>query len=229
MSPSQTRSTVIKQLILKDWQLNRRYIVLTILFGVAALGLLLAKRAPITVVGGSTLFIAIILVGCFLPALNILNERKKQTLPFLMSLPISAIDYTTVKLLGTVGMFLVPWLTLVVAAASLILVKGVLPHGVIPMTLIVLTLPFIGLCLITAATLVGETEGWCVAANVVCNSSYGLIWYFIAQTPSLMRDLPGPRPVWSSAVLTFLGCEFASIALVLSVTYYLQSRKRDFV
>lgn len=36
-------------------------------------------------------------------------------------------------------------------------------------------------------------------------------------------------PVWSPAVLTILAGEAAAVALILGVTFYLQSRKREFV
>jgi ABC-2 type transport system permease protein len=221
--------SVVKQLVLKDWELNRHFIAITIVCGTAVLALLLLKREPVTVVGSTTLLITLIFIGCMLPASNILNERKKQTLPFVMSLPVSSFQYTTSKLLSTVGMYLLAWLPLVIATIWLIAGRGILPPGVIPMAMILLTLPFIGMCLITAMTMVGETEGWNVAANLVCNSSYGFVWYFITRTPSLMRDLAGKVPVWNSAVVTFLFSEVALIAVILAVTYYLQARKADFV
>jgi len=146
-----------------------------------------------------------------------------------MSLPISSVQYTTSKLLSTVGMYMIAWLTLVIAAIWLIAGARVLPLGVIPMALILLTFPFIGMCFVTAVTMVGETEGWNIAANVVSNSTYGLTWYFITRTPSLMHDLPGKVPVWNTAVTTFLVSEFALIAVILALTYYLQARKTDFV
>jgi len=223
------QTSVVRQMVWKDLQLHRPHIIATLVCGAAALALLLLKHEGSTYFGAVTFFIALILVGCLLAASNILNERKKQTLPFVMSLPISSIQYTTAKLAGTVLMFLIPWLTLVIAAIWLIAVKGVFPHGTIPMALIVLTLPFVGFCAITAMTLVGETEGWNIAANVIFNSSYSLVWPFIAGTPSLVGDLGKKEPVWNGAVLTFLGCEFAAIVLILAITYYLQSRKRDFV
>jgi ABC-2 type transport system permease protein len=229
MTNRQTQMAVIKLLVLKDWQLHRAQIFITIILGAVALTTLLLKREAVTVVGSVSFFIALILIGCMLPATNILNERKKQNMPYVMSLPITSVDYTTAKLAGTLGMFLIPWVTLLLAAVWLIAIKSVMPHGVIPMALILLTLPFVGFSLITALTLIGETEGWSIAGNVVCNSSYGLIWYFITQTPSLMKDLGSPHAVWNSAVVRFLASEFALIGVILVVTYYVQSRKRDFI
>lgn len=220
---------VTKQMILKDWRLHRDAIVWTLGCGVLALAMLLFKTETTVVVGSVCFFIALIMVGCMLPAVNILNERKKQSLPLLMSLPISSVQYTTAKLLSTVGMFLVPWLTLAIAAVWLITGRGIFPHGAIPMALILLTLPVIGFCLITGITLVGESEGWNAAANVVCNSSYGLVWYFIGRNPALTANWGSSVAVWSPSVLTFLGVEFGLVAVILGLTFYLQSLKRDFV
>src|SRR5262249_15633460 len=154
-------------------------------------------------------------MGCLIAGSNILNERKKQSLPFVMSLPVSSVEYTTSKLLSTVGIYLIAWLPLVLATLWLIAGAGILRSRVIPVALIVLTFPLIGFCIITAMTLVGETEGWNLVANIVCNSSYGLVWYFITRTPSLMHDLTSKVPVWNRATVTFLISEFALIAVTL--------------
>lgn len=223
------QTSVVRQMIWKDLQLHRWHIVATISAGIAALALLFPKIAPITVVGSVTFFIALILVGCLLAASNILNERKKQTLPFLMSLPISSMQYTTAKLAGTVMMYAIPWFTLVIAAIWLIGIRGVLSLGVIPIALIMLMLPLVGLCLMMAMTLVGETEGWSNAANIIVNSSYSLVWCFIAFHPSLTRYVKSKVIVWNPTEIAFLGSEVGAIILILTVTYYLQSRKRDFV
>ena len=221
--------SLVRRMMWKDFELHRTQLVVMTIWGAAALATLLIRREAMMVVGSVVFFIALILTGCLLPASNLLNERKKQTLPFMMSLPISFTDYTTAKLLGTVVMFLISWVTLAIAAIWMILVKGVLPHGAIPVALILLLLPFVGLSVITGMTLVGDSEGWSIAANVVCNSSYGLVWYFIMTTPSLMAGSKNPAPIWNHAVVTFLLSEVTVIVVMLALTYYLQSRKRDFV
>ena len=222
-------NSIVRQLILKDWRLNRAQLLFSIGAGVIALGVaLLGGEGPI-VVGAVWFFIALILVGTMLPISGIVNERKKQNLAFLMSLPVSAIQYTTAKLISTVGMFLAPWITLVITAVVLIETRHIVPPGAIPILLILAGLPFVGLCLLTGAALVGESEGWGIAANVACNSSYGLVWYFMSQIPGLMANIKSPVPVWNHMVLKFLGGELGLIVLILGLTFYIQSRKRDFV
>jgi hypothetical protein len=223
------KGSVVGQLIWKDWRLQRDQIFFTIAAGAIALAIVQWGGQTPIVVGGVFFFIALILVGHMLPLAGIGNERKKQNLAFLMSLPISSIQYTTAKLISNVVMFLIPWLTLVIAAVLLIETRGILPHGAIPVLLILAFLPFLGFCLITGAVLVSESEGWGIAANVFCSSTYGLAWYFISQIPALMEPSKGASPVWNATALKILAVEVALIPLMLGLTYFFQSRKRDFV
>lgn len=224
------RGSVIGQLILKDWRLQRTLIVFSILGGAIALAITLWRGEAATVVGTVFFYTALILVGHILPLAGILGERKSQNLAFLMSLPVSSIQYTISKLLSTFGMFLIPWLTLVISGALFIEVRGLVPRGTIPTFLILAFMPLVAMCLITGVALVGETEGWALAANVACSSSYWLVWYFLSLTfPALGVNAAGPAPVWSSTVLKILGSEFGLCLLILALTFYFQSRKRDFI
>lgn len=224
------KSNVVLRLILKDWRLQRRTIILSIVAGVIALTVLLIGGLTPVVIGAVFFFISMIFCACLLPITNIVNERKKQTLPFLMSLPISSSQYGAAKLLSTFGMFLVPWLTLVLAALYMIVGRHVLPNGAIPAMLILANLPFIGFCLITGTALVAESEGWGNAAIAVVNSSYWLVWYLlISQAPSITRNWASAVAVWSPAVVKILAVEFATISMIVGLTLYLQSRKRNFI
>lgn len=224
------KSQVILHLILKDWRLNASAIVLSILGGVVALGIVLIGGQTPFVLGAGFFFISMIFCASFLPMSNVVNERKKQTLAFMMSLPISPTEYGFAKFLSTLGMFLIPWVTLVAAALYMILGRHVLPGGSIPIALILATVPFIGFCLITGTALVGESEGWAIAATAVVNSSYWIAWYLLASyAPSLTRTWTGPIAVWNRAAIDILGAEFAVILLILVLTMLLQSRKHDFV
>ena len=99
-------------------------------------------------------------------------------------------------------MFLVPWLTLLISAAGLIIeTRHVIPHGIIPMLFILAMLPLVGFCLIAAAVAGRRAEGWRIAVNVVCNSSYGLVWYFAGRIPVAHSDLKSPAAVWNPTVL----------------------------
>lgn len=222
-------SSVIGHLILKDWRLNRPLISLCIGVGLIALVIALYAEGAVRLLGSVWFFVSLCILGSLLPATAILNERKKQTLAFVMSLPVSPIQYAIAKALSTAVMFLVPWLTLLISALVLIETRNVIPHGIIPMLLILAMLPLIVFCLISAAVMVGESEGWLIAVSIVCNSSYWFVWYLLARIPSLRANWTGPVAVWSPAALIVLSVELGSIASIVGLAFFLQSRKRDFI
>lgn len=224
------KTQVTLQLILKDWRLNAPAIVLSILGGAVALGIILIGGQTPFVLGAGFFFISMIFCASFLPMSNIVNERKKQTLAFMMSLPVSPAQYGVTKFLSTLGMFLIPWITLVATALYLILSRHLLPNGAIPIALILSAVPFIGFCLISGTALVGESEGWAIATTAVVNSSYWIAWFLLASyAPSLTRSWTSPVAVWNATAVDILGAEFVVILLILVLTMLIQSRKHSFI
>jgi ABC-2 type transport system permease protein len=223
------RGSVVQTLILSDWHRHRMHILLCLVGGALALGLIQVGGELPAIFGTTWFFISLIVFGCMLPTSNVINERKKQTLAFLMSLPLSATQYTMAKLVSTVGMFLVAWLTLVIAAVTFIATHPFIPDGMIPVILILATLTFVGFTVIAAVALVTESEGVTIAATVASNSLYGFGWYLLVRNPVIREGMKSPVPVWSSEILTVLGGEIAVLALILGLTFYLQSRKQDFI
>jgi ABC-2 type transport system permease protein len=223
------RGSVVRQLMLKDWRLYRGQILFSVLGGAIALCVVERGTETTVVVGTVWFFIALILVGTMLPLVGIVGERKNHNLAFLMSLPITGVQYARAKLAASLGMYLVPWLALVAAALLFVEVRGMFPQGIIPMMMILLLLPFIGFSVITAAALIGESEGWSIAANVAVQTSYGLTWYFVSRIPGLAEHAKESRPVWNSTALEILGVEVALVVGLLGLTLFLQSLKRDFV
>jgi len=221
--------SVFQAVILKDWYLHRVHILLSLVAGALALAVLQVKNETAFLLGTVWFFVALIVLGSMLPVSNVINERKKQTAVFLMSLPMSALQYAISKLVSTIGMFLVPWTALVIAGTTLVVTRSDIPNGVVPVMLILFCLPLVGFCLVAGTALVSESEGWTVAATIVCNSTYGLSWYFIIREPAINTTLKSAVPVWSPLVLMILGGEVAAVVLILAITFYLQSRKREFV
>src|SRR5262245_46673474 len=130
------KRSAIQTLILKDWDRHRSFMILSIVGGGLALALLQIRSEVTFILGSTWFFISLIVLGCMLPIANVINERKKQTLPFLMSLPLSAAQYTTAKLISTVGIYLLPWSTLLMAAVLFILGRKDIPDGIIPATIV---------------------------------------------------------------------------------------------
>ena len=98
------------------------------------------------------------------------------------------------------------------------------------MALILALFPFVGFCISTGAALVSESEGASIAATAAVNSSYWLVWYTLSiRFPELARDWTARQAIWSPTVLNIVGGECALIVLILGLTLYVQSRKRNFL
>ena len=223
-------NSVVTRLIRKDYQLYRGVIIFCLLGAAVAVGVLQIGGATSFVIGGGSLFLAMVMCAAMMPMLSIVNERKKQTLPFVMSLPVSPLQYTTAKLLSNVGMFAAAWCLMLGGALFLVFGRHLFPPGVVPSMLIYSLLPFVGFCTITATAMVGESEGWGIAANAVVNSSYWIWWFLISsRVPEVNNDWKSPVIIWRPVALEIIGAETALIVILLAVTYYLQSRKCDFI
>jgi hypothetical protein len=129
------KSSVVQTLIFRERYRHRPYVVLSIVGGALALTLVQMGGELRTIVGSTRFFVSLVVLGSMLPVSNVINERNRQTLPFLMSLPMSVTQYTAAKIVSTVGMFLVPWLALVVASVSLVVGRQDIPNGIKPLQL----------------------------------------------------------------------------------------------
>jgi ABC-2 type transport system permease protein len=221
--------SMIRILILKDWYLQRWSVLASLLGGLIALGIVCLGGNAAFMVGLVLLITALIAVGAQLAVTTMVNERKEQTLPFVMSLPISYREYTSAKLLGTLLIFMLPWLTLVMAVLVLFAIPHGVPHGLLPFTVIMATEILVGTCLIVSVALVTESQGWTVGAIMVGNVGLNFAGYFVAHVTGIAKGMNGPTVSWSPAATTLLLSEFMAIGLTLTLTFFLQSRKRDFL
>jgi len=220
--------SVVSALIRKDLRMSWQFLAAALVAGAGALALWQLASQTLAIAATVGFFIVLIMLG-ILPMMMIVNERKKQTLAFIMSLPVTAAQYAIAKLTTALGMFLIPWLVLVAVALSLIVSRGDVPNGIIPLALILMLIPLVGFLIQTSVAIVSESETRSLFTMGVINISYSFVWVGISTTPGLTRDLGSSSPVWNATVLSVLGAEAGLIAVVLAVALYLQSRKRDFV
>ena len=220
---------MIRRLILKDWYMQRWLILGSVLGGLVALGIVCLGGQAAFTIGIILLITALVAVGAQLAIATMVNERKEQTLSFVMSLPISYVEYTMSKLLGTVLIFMVPWTLLVLGSFALFAIPHGVPHGLFPFTAIMATEILVNTCLIIAVALVTESQPWTVGAIMVGNIGINVIGFFIAHLPGIARGMGGTAMMWSSTASVALVVEFAMIALLLGLTFFFQSRKRDFL
>lgn len=220
---------MIKRLILKDWDLLRGTLLLYLAAGAVALGLV-AKGSEGTFYAGSILIITILFaLGIHVAMVTVVVERTEHTLPFVMTLPISLGEYTTAKIVANLLIFLIPWTAITVGTFAVLAGRTGFPAGLIPFSLLVLMETFASYILILAVALISESQGWTIGATVVGELFLQVIMYVASHDPTIAATMKGNRLVWSPPAVHLLLGEVGTIVLLLGLTFWLQSRKTDFL
>jgi ABC-2 type transport system permease protein len=157
-----------------------------------------------------------------------INERKEQTLAFVMSLPVSWREYTAAKILANLIIFLIVWLPLTAGALGVLLLPGA-THGLLPFTAIMAVEMLVTTTLIVVAGIITESQAW-TTAGIFCSSlGINVLWYVFAHLHGIAMYMWGTRVHWTSTAWIILICELLTVTLLLGVTFYIQSRKTDFL
>jgi len=222
-------TTIISHLIKKDWQLNQGPLYAYMLVGLVALWLLTVGGKITFLVGTVLLITAVIVIGAHMVFCTVVNERKNQTLPFIMSLPVSYKEYTMAKILCNVFVTGTAWLILLGAMIAFILTTKELPNGLIPYGTLIMTYLLDIFFLMLCVAMVSESETVCIVVMTVVNVTISIFMIWLGGHPGIKPYIEGEVAVWNSTALTLLGIELFFIFVVMALTFFLQSRKRSFL
>ena len=159
---------------------------------VATLGIIATGAKVAFLIGLILLIMVIISIGAQMAVATIVTERKEQTLPFVMSLPISYREYTASKIWGNLIIFLVPWVTMVLSSFGLLLWSPS-SRGLLPYTAIMSTEILLSTYLILAVALITESQGWTVAAIMVGNLAVNGLGMSSPTSAASRRECGVPR------------------------------------
>ncbi len=222
-------TSITWQLIRKDWDISRLP-----MFGYAALAVvalvLVAMATGATFYVGSTMLITVVVViGIHLIFVSVVHERGKQTLPFIMSLPISFMQYTRAKMLANLGIFGIAWLLIAAAVIAIFSSTATLPNGMLPFSLIILGELFVANILILGVAMVTESEAWTIVVMAFCNLCISLFIYFVGSIPEINAHMQGPVAVWNSTAMMLIGLEILAACVLIALIFVAQARKHDYL
>jgi ABC-type Na+ efflux pump permease subunit len=219
---------MVRRLILKDWYLNRWLILASIPAGLAALAVVLTGKEVGFLISIILLCMVIIGVGAQLATVTTVNERKEQTLAFIMSLPLSWREYTAAKILANLIIFLIPWLIITAGALGVLCLPGA-THGLIPFIAIMAVEMLVTTCLIIAAGVITESQAGTTVAILCSSLGINILGFAFAHLRGISAHMWGQQVHWSPTAITVLLAEFAMVPLLLGLTFFVQSRKTDFL
>lgn len=220
---------MVRMLILKDWYLQRWVILGSLVGGAIALAITISFGKAGFFIGMILLITILIASGDQLAFALVVNERKEKTLAFVMSLPISSIEYTASKVLANLLIFLVPWTAILAGSLALILATPAIPHGLVPYVTIMCIEILVTICFVSCVAIVSESQSWAIATVIVGNLGFNVVGYLVAHVASIAATMFGPVVVWDTASVAILVAELATMILLFAFTFFVQSRKTHFL
>jgi hypothetical protein len=218
---------LIRLLVAKDWQLYQKQLAAFVLAGIVALCLLGMANSWSFYLGSLLLIIVLVAAACFSISTSLLVERKEQTLAFVMSLPVSPLDFTLAKLAGNLLTFIVPFAVLLGGTLGVILYTP-LPDGLFAYSLLIFGHIAMAYSLSLAVAMHVESEGWntftMIASNVLINPFIMALGQIDAISSTVRED----AIVFSAPALAILGAQALISVLAIGHTAWWHGRKSAF-
>lgn len=222
-------SQAIQILFLKDLFLSRWP-----LFGYLVGGLL---SAAITCLPGEQAgFIGFILMitvtiaaGIHLIGVLLLAESIDMTRTFVMSMPVSLLDYSIAKISVVLVAFLIPWVGML---ASLTVFSFVMPEakpGVLAFLVLLFLFMLAGFCLQLVTAVVTESVGWTIVVVVLGNVLLNLFLKTLHDNPVISELNKSEVLSWPPIVLQIMAIEVIVILVTLGLAFLFQVRRRDLI
>lgn len=215
---------MIRLLVVKDWEIYQKQLAGYLAGLLLALSLIgTGKPWPFNA-GGLLLMVLLVSTGFFAIGHIVVNERKESTLPFVMSLPVSALEVFIAKLIAGLLIYLVPFLVVVATTVLLVLATG-LPDGLLVYAMLVYFFMLMSYCVALCTAIAIESEGWNIFIQMALMTMLSPFMIWAGSLRSIAANLRTDQIVWSPAVLAVFGGELLVTALTLFVTCWLHTRK----
>lgn len=221
-------AAMVWKLVVKDWQVYQKQLAGFVAGMLLALGLVGMGTPLMASAGALLLLVQLLVVGTYAIQSSIMAERKLQTMPFIMSLPVTPMDVYWGKLLANLVIYLVPFLLVTGGLLTLIL-STPRPDGAVPWLAVVALFMLAVFCVSLCVAISVESEGWNIFAILALMTLIGPFLYWVSRLDGIVQYLKADDIVWSAPVLGVLAAEVAVIAVAILVTSWIHARKASFL
>jgi hypothetical protein len=219
-------ASTMRHLIVKDLYLFRWLSLGGIAGGAAAAVLMTGSALPIN--AGGLLFVCTLVVLNIFLAMAAVTERKEHMSLFVLSLPISPIQYATAKAVATLIAFGVPWLLLTVAVAVAVDVSP-MPNGFLPFWMAIQAYQFFYFGVLCAVGLNTDSTAWHATTITAGNISVNFFITALFTWPAVMAEAGGPAAVWHGAVVALIVMALVSGLVALGLGIVVFARRTHYV
>ena len=222
-------AVMVGKLIVKDWQVYQKQLAGYVAGMLFALGLVGMGTPLLASAGALVLLVLLVVVGSYAIQSSIMAERREQTVPFIMSLPVTPMDFYWGKLLANLAIYLVPFLVVTGGLLALILTSPEHYDGSVPWVVVVATFVLVIFCISLCVAIAVDSEGWNIFTMLALMTLIGPFIYWVTRMDGIVQHLQADAIVWSAPVLGLLAAEVAVIALAILATSWVHARKTSFL
>lgn len=170
-----------------------------------------------------------IAAGIHLIGVLLLSESGDMTRTFVMSLPVSLLDYSIAKISVVLVAFLIPWLGMLACLAVLVFAMPEAKPGNFPFVLMMFLFMLAGFSLQLVTAVVTESVGWTISVVVLGNVLLNLFLKSASEHPVIASMSKSETVSWPPIVLQIMTVEACVIAGSIAIALAIQSRRRDLV
>jgi hypothetical protein len=219
----------IRILFLKDLFLSR-YFLFGYLAGAIASGILTCLPFKAMSEIGFILMITVTIAsGIHMIGLLMLGDSTEQTRAFVLSLPVSALDYSVSKIAVVLCTFLIPWsLMLGIATMGSFMLPSA-KAGVVVVLPVIFSFLLCGFTLQLVCAVITDSVGWTIGVVVAGNVAFNLFILNFNADPTISEAMKSQTVTWPPLVLQVLLIEWFVIIGAIALALYIQTHKRDLV
>lgn len=218
----------VKQLVIKDWQLHRKMIAGYVAAGILGLALLGYPHLWTFYMGCIILLTVMIAAGFHAITATIIAEKKDQTTPFILSLPVQPAEYVLAKAIANMGIFFTAWFFIVISMIFLVFTTEI-PNGLLPFFLVICLFLVMSYCIVLSVALMTESEGWSIFAMVLLNLLLNPVIMLAANNPLYYNHFKSDTLVWHHLFITSVTALLIVALLVITGALIKQTRRRTFI
>jgi hypothetical protein len=217
----------VRILFLKDLFLSRRHLFTYFMAGLASSALVCVPEPSVSFVGFLLVVTVAIASGIHFIGTLLLSETTDQTRLFVMSMPISLLDYSIGKIAVMLTTYLIPWAAMFGCMVVATFVAG--KHGNIIVLPAIFFFLLCGFTLQLVTAVVSESVGWTISVMVACNVCLNVFLMKLFNHPQVSEIVKGDMISWPNFVVQILLVEGMIVASALILAFLFQIRKRDLV
>ncbi len=170
-----------------------------------------------------------IAAGIHLIGMLLLSESGDMTRTFIMSLPVSLMDYSVAKIAVVLVTFLIPWLGMLASLAVIVFAVPEAKPGIFPFLVLLFLFMLSGFCLQLVTAVVTQSAGWTIVMVVLGNVLLNVFLKSVNENPVIANLAKSETVTWPPIVLQIMALETVVILISIASALAFQLRRKDLV